>query len=359
MAVRRAARASIVLLLALSLSVLLWVVLRQQQSRTGTPRTARPSAPVSRVITAIGRIEPRNGIITLAPPSGSGAVVKVSRWLKAENDAVLQGDVLAELDSKAAREADDRLAAARLAVARARLARILSGTDPGERQSRQSEVQKAQQSLELARANYTRAKKLFAQEALSREDFDQRATDYYSSLAEYEAAKGKLTVVSRVRGVEQIEAQAEVAEAEAALGVARTRLNDAVVRSPLNGTLLKISAWPGTQIASGDGLAELGETGHLQVFAQVYEADIPLLYLGQRATVRPLNSQVFAPIRASVALIGSVVDQRDLFSDNSGSDVNTRVVLVKLNVDPADIATARRFIRLNVLVSFLDPRRRS
>jgi len=309
------------------------------------------------VITAIGRIEPRNGIITLAAPSGAGAVVKVSRWLKAENASVMSGEVLAELDSKPAREATYQLSAAKLQVARTKLAKVLSGSDPGERQSRQSELQKAERSLALARANYMRAKTLFDQEALSNEDFDQRATDYYSAQAQVEAARGNLTVVSRVRAVEQAEARAEVAEAEAALGVARTNLNDAVVRSPLHGTLLKISAWPGTQVASGSGLAELGDTGRLQVFAQVYEADVPSLYPGQRAMVRPLNSRVFAPIRATLDSIGTVVDQRDLFSDNSGSDVNTRVVLVKLNVDSADIATARRFVRLNVLVSFLNPRK--
>ena len=60
------------------------------------------------LVTSLGRIEPKGGIIELAGPSGSSAVI--TQLNIEEGDQVVKGQVLAILDSYAKRKADlDRL----------------------------------------------------------------------------------------------------------------------------------------------------------------------------------------------------------------------------------------------------------
>ena len=57
-------------------------------------------------------------------------------------------------------------------------------------------------------------------------------------------------------------------------------------------------------------------------------------------------------INASLASIISQVSERDLFAITGNNDVNARVVLVKLDLDPADRRRVERLSGLNVIVRF-------
>ena len=145
---------------------------------------AGPALADGRSVSSLGRIEPLNGVLKLAGPSGNGltgAVIK--ELLVAEGDWVEKDQILARLDSHAVRVADV-----------ARLQAVLK--------NRSSELAR-QQNLSTTSAT----------------------------------SKSKLET-----------AIMEVEIAKADLAAARARVELSVVRSPLRAQILKIHAYPGERV---------------------------------------------------------------------------------------------------------------
>ena len=137
-----------------------------------------------RTISSLGRLEPENGVLRLAGPSGGGSTGTVMTSLAvAEGDWVEKGQVVARLDSYDLRAAEV-----------ARLEAILSNA--------QSEMVRQQ---DLARRNLTSESKL-----------DTAQMDLDIALADLAAARASLEL--------------------------------AVVRSPLRAQVLEIHAYPGERI---------------------------------------------------------------------------------------------------------------
>ena len=91
-------------------------------SPESVPGAATASAPRDRgTVTALGRLEPRDGAIRIAGPSRASAVV--GKLLVDENDAVKAGQTLAILDTHATRQAEVERLRAELANVEAELHR--------------------------------------------------------------------------------------------------------------------------------------------------------------------------------------------------------------------------------------------
>ena len=148
-----------------------------------------------------------------------------------------------------------------------------------------------------------------------------------------------------------LEKQADVAAARAAVEQARSQLATAEVRSPLNGRLIRIYSWPGMK-QSEEGLAVIGRTNSMQVWAQVFQTDINRLRIGQAATIAAETGGFDGEIGATLKSIIGRVSQKDLFSAAANNDVNARVVLVKLDIDQKFQKELSNLSGLNVIVRF-------
>lgn len=193
----------------LSLSFLLFAVLGAVQVE-------------ARSVSSLGRIEPYNGVLRLAGPSGGGGiggVAVISSLSVEEGDWVEKGQVIAILDNHAVRQAQV-----------ARLEAIVSN---------------ARQELE-------RQNNLSSTSATSQSKLDSARRDL------------------------------EVARAE--LSAAQAELEMAVVRAPMRAQVIKIHTYPGERIEA-DGILELGQTDRMYAVAEVYETDINLVKAGQKARV--------------------------------------------------------------------------
>ena len=84
---------------------------------------ARPMAIEASVVTALGRLEPKNGLIRLAGPSESSVVI--ARLLVEEGDAVEKNQLIALLDTVSIREARVSRLTAELVYAQSELKRKL------------------------------------------------------------------------------------------------------------------------------------------------------------------------------------------------------------------------------------------
>jgi HlyD family secretion protein len=136
-------------------------------------------------------------------------------------------------------------------------------------------AQQAQQEKLKAQADLDTAQKQIAQ--LMRER-DQ-------NIASVEAAKQDISSVRQVRPEDVLEAQTGVQVALANFERAKVELNNAVIVSPQPGQILKIHSEAGEAVDSANGLLDLGRTQQMDAVAEVYETDAGAIQPGQKAFI--------------------------------------------------------------------------
>jgi len=260
-----------------------------------------PKAPLTDQVTALGRLTPEGGLVKLSVPAGTaGGNEVVDRWFVEEGDTIRRGQVLARLSS--------------FGQLRASLTQA------------QSSLESTRALLPFLEISKNRGQVLYRDGAISEEEF----------------AKTGATIITK---------QADIQGAAAEVLRARKQMEAAEIRSPLNGNLIRIYSWPGMK-ETDQGLALIGRTDRMQVWAQVFQSDVPKLRIGQGATVKAESGGFTGTLNANLTSIIGVVSSRDLFATNANNDVNARVVLVKLDLSPSDRDRVSRLSGLNVTVRF-------
>ena len=267
------------------------------------PPAVKPE-PITHQVTALGRLTPEGGLVSLSVPAGSGAASNdvVEGWFVKEGDNIRAGEVLVQMKSFQQLKAD-------LAQAEASL-------------------EETKRNLPFLEAEQKRALNLLRAGAVTEQAASRAITDTDTRLANIKAAK-------------------------AAAEKAKIQLSNTRITSPLNGTLIRIYSWPGMR-ETDDGLAVIGRTNKMQAWAQVFQSDIRKLRIGQAATISPESGGFQGSLKGRLQAIVSNVSGRDIFAVNSNNDVNARVILVKLSIDAVDIKKVKRLSGLNVIVRF-DP----
>ncbi|MTJ10082.1 efflux RND transporter periplasmic adaptor subunit, partial [Anabaena sp. UHCC 0204] len=143
-------------------------------------------------------------------------------------------------------------------------------------------------------------------------------------------SKARLNSIAEVRPTDVEAAKANVESAKASVQQAQAELNLSSIRSPIDGQVLKINAWPGETIGN-NGIVELGQTQQMYVVAEVYETDIKKVRLGQSVTI---TGEAFTgKIKGTVTDIGLQVGRQNIFNTNPGSDTDNKIVDVKIRID--------------------------
>ena len=171
-----------------------------------------------------------------------------------------------------------------------------------EREGATRALQQAQESLQIARANYA-----LAVAALN----DNRTVDVAVSLANAQQALAQATTGPRVSEIRAAELQ--VAQAQLALDDARYRqeqaqvaLADAQLRAPWEATVLSVGAAPGGRVGAGTPVVTLlpaGRAAGLQFLtANLSERDLAVVKPGLPAVII-LKAYPAAPLQGSVSRI--------------------------------------------------------
>jgi HlyD family secretion protein len=146
-------------------------------------------------------------------------------------------------------------------------------------------------------------------------------------------AKATLSSVAEVRGVDITAAQAEIENATASWQRAKTEAEQAYIRAPIAGQILKIHSRPGEKI-SDDGIAQMAQNQQMVAVAEVYQSDISQVKLGQKATI---TSQAFSgELRGTVSQIGLQVNRQNTFANQPGENMDRRVIEVKILINQED-----------------------
>ncbi|BAZ48459.1 heterocyst specific ABC-transporter, membrane fusion protein DevB [Nostoc sp. NIES-4103] len=251
----------------------------------------------------------------------------------------------------------------------------------GDRIAQEATIKKLEAELRNAEAEYQRYQQLYSQGAISNSSFDSKRLsldtakqqlgeakailDRINSTATRQLAEAKvalnrinatgskqvseakatLTSIAEVRPVDVQAAQSEVENAIAALKRAQTDLEAANIKAPMAGQILKIHTRVGEKISS-EGIADLAQTNQMMAVAEVYQTDIGKVKLGQSAVI---TSQAFSgELRGTVSYIGLQVNRQNVFSNQPGENLDSRVVEVEIRLNPEDSKRVAGFTNLQV-----------
>lgn len=339
-----------------------------QFGTVGVNKSSQPAQTIPLKITALGHLEPAAEVIQLAAPLDLDGD-RITQLLVKQGDHVKVRQVVAILDSRDRLQDELRQAQKQVKLTQAKLNQVKAGAKTGEIQAQQAtiaqlkaeidgsiatqtaEIARWQSEVRNARAEYARFQQLYQQRVIAASTLDSKrlvaetaqaqlneaiATKnrtVASLQAQLSEAKATLNRIAEVRPVDVQTAAIEVEIVIAAVKHAQTALEQAYVRAPITGQILKIHTQPGEKL-SDNGIADLAQTDQMMAIAEVYQTDIGKVQIGQPAVI---TSQAFlGELRGVIFQIGLQVNRQNVFSNQPGENLDRRVVEVKISLNSVD-----------------------
>lgn len=269
-----------------AVAVGIWYLLGAPMSQTKAPvANASATTQLAWVAAAPGRVEPKSGEIRL----GAAAPGRVAQVLVAVNDKVEENEVLIRIDDQ---EARGRLAAAEAEAGARRQERDAQPMVAGREDIRRAEdaffaAERAVMGARFELDNALSAKRTNtpgADQLLS--DARKRHSDARDRLQRERLAVASAQARSNLPQPNRFESALSVARTEVA--IAEAVLDRTRVRSSIDGTALQVYAKPGELVAPSPDqpLIVLGDISVMRVKAEVDDADVSKIKVGNKAIVR-------------------------------------------------------------------------
>jgi len=342
-----------------------------EQKNTDLTVAVEP-APVTSVV-ALGQIEPEGEVIKLSVPNAQDS--RVNKILVKEGDFVQTNQVIAILQGIDRLEADLRDAEADVRLRQAELLKVQQGDAKkaeieaqksqiirlesqlkAEIKQKQAAILSVEATLREAQLNHQRRQSLATQGVISSADADtaqrelettqatlmERQADLEKSIdtlqAEINQQKSRLAQLYEIRPVDVEIAKAQLEKAKIAVLQRQARLEDARVRAPLAGQILRIKTHIGEQVNTNEGIVELARTNRMFAVAEVAETDIDKVSRGLKAIISSEYGGFTGEITGTVEQISLQIGKRTLQDAASRrgptTDDNSRVVMVRVRIDP-------------------------
>ena len=228
--------------------------------------------------------------------------------LVGEGEPVKAGQVIARLD---ARELDtqQRKAAAEVDRVQAELVRLQRGSRVEEIQRQRAVVSGRSNDVAYARREAKRLARMAAQGLGARAEAERASHDLRIKRSARAEARAALLLLRAGARAEEIAAgQAELDRARAELAFAQEQLGRAVLRSPIDGTLItpKFRERLHEQVEAGGLVCEVAATSAMRAEIWVPERDIDAVQLGHPAVVK-VESYPDRPFEGKVQFIAPAV----------------------------------------------------
>ncbi len=329
-------------------------------------------APVTAVV-ALGQIEPEGEVIRLSVPNAQDS--RVNQILVKEGDFVQRNQIIAILQGIDQLEADLKDAETDVSLQQAELLKVQQGEAKKaeiaaqtatinrlKAQLKAENIQKqaarniADATLEEAQLTYQRRQYLSTQGAISIADADtakrelataeatlmERTAELDKTITTLQAQileeEARLTQLTEIRPVDIEIANLRLQKAKIAVIQRKARLENAKVRAPAFGQILRINTRIGEQVNTSLGIVEIARTDRMFAVAEVAETDIDKIRLGQQATISSEYGGFSGDIKGNVEQIALQIGKRTLqdAANTRGptTDDNSRVIAVKIRIDP-------------------------
>ena len=249
---------------------------------------------VTLVNTYQGSIEPEMDVSLVPKIGGRVAEVHVQT-----GDIVQQGELLITFETKELTAQVAQAEAAYLA-AKAQLEKVKAGTRTEQLEQLRAGVSQAEaglknaeNNLKNARTNFTRLEYLYKQGAASEREFEQAETGLDAAEIGLETAKAQvinaqeaLNMAINGAAPEDVNAvEAQVAQAEAGLNLARTQLDNAYIKAPIAGVISSLAVNPGEMAGPSMPVAVVNSLDMVNVHMELTERDVNRFKKGQTVEV--------------------------------------------------------------------------
>ncbi|MDA8231525.1 MAG: efflux RND transporter periplasmic adaptor subunit [Magnetospirillum sp.] len=210
---------------------------------------------------------------------------RLAHLLVEEGDHVAVGRKVADLD-KGYLEDMLHVAEARAAASQANYDKLQAGYRPQEVAQARADVARAEAAYTNAKEIYDRRTSVTLDSAVSRQAVDNARADLRQTEAQFNRAKQALNLAQTGYRAEDIAAaKAQAGVDRGLLDLARRRLNDADLVSPVDGVVLTRVREPGSMLAPGTTVLSLALTSPMQVRTWVPEALLGKVVPGSRMDI--------------------------------------------------------------------------
>jgi len=236
---------------------------------------------------------------------------------------VKKGDSLIILDTKDI-EAQVVQAQAGVNTAQANLIKMQAGARPEQIAQAQSSLDSAKTSYSNSRTNFERNQQLLSVGAISQMQFETAQTQLAAAQAQYESAQDQLNMLTKGETQESLNVlRAQVAQSQAALGLAKTQLANGILVSPISGIVSAKNINVGELASPGVILLSMVNVDSLNIKASLPEGFIGDVSVGQEVIVEvaELKDQKF---KGKISTINPVIDSR------------SKSILVKIDIENPD-----------------------
>lgn len=302
------------------------------------------------IVVALGRIEPVSRVLRLAGPTG-GDAGRVATLAVVEGERVTRGQVLGVLDTEPRLAAALAQAEANASMKKAQLAQKISELDNSEK-SLAAAVEQQVAERDRAQWEFDRHGQFVKAGVYSDPVLIDKRLALASANRKLETSKLALERVKVRDGsgrlLEEAVARAELDAAVAAADKARADHMQSRLIAPIDGTILRLYARLGQQLGS-EGFAEMGDVSAMMVRAEVFEADIAGVAVGQPAAIT--SRSLDGTLRGSVDRIGRAVGTQSIIREDPAAVLDSRVIEVFVRLDAASSARVANLTNLQVRVA--------
>jgi len=308
---------------------------------------------------------------------------RLGRLLVQQGQDVEAGDILAYLESYAERLAERNYAESQLHDAEARHAaeiaygqasieeaksrlQQLEELRPLDIQAQEAKVRQLAADLVVAKQDLERFESL-RQRVVSQQDVEHQRLQVHRAEEELTSAKAGLAKLKASYSTNLLTARTQVATAQASLVRAQTaiqlaslqqnlelaqaRLDRTILRAPSRGKILRLITHPGETTGTRP-ILKLGNTQQMYAVAEVYETDVALVRVGQRATVT--SPALPEALTGSVEQVGHMIAKNDVLNVDPAANTDARVVEVKIRLDHSGMAERLINLQVNVVIHLTD-----
>jgi ABC exporter DevB family membrane fusion protein len=296
-------------------------------------------------VAAPGRIEPASEEIRI----GTSLNAVIRELLVKEGDAVKRDQVVAVLENADLKAALAR-AEAQLRLREAELERVNNGARPQERSEALAALQESEAVMRNAATDLERRRRLLQSNNVAQEQVDRAEREYLVAQKRHAGMMQRYSLVMDGARAEDVAiAQANVELARAARDEAKATLEKTFIRSPIDGTVLKVHRRAGELVSVffDQPIVTLGDLTRLYARIDVDESDIAHVKLGEKAFV---TANAFGDRRfeGKVARIGQTIGRKNVHTDDPKERQDTKVLEVLIALAPgAPLPTG---LRINAFI---------
>lgn len=325
---------TLILIGVIALGGIVWA--KKQSSSVTVPSAAvgNELSPGPAQVSAPGRVEPISEEIAL----GAEISGRLKAVLVEEGDRVSRGQSVAILEDADYRARVDS-AEALLLQKEAELRRIVNGSRDQERREALAASREAQAFMENMRTEWDRRQGLFRTGDIAREEVERAERQYQVARARFEASVQRHALVdAQAREEDVARAEADISLARARIAESQAMLEKTVIRSPLDGIVLRKHLRTGESVSSATtGAAQpivtLADLSHLRVRADIDEVDVGRIEVGQRAYVTA-DAYGEKQFWGRVVRVGQVLGKKNIRTNEPVEKVDTKILETLIDLDP-------------------------